>query len=109
MKNMSNKFKISEYKEKIIDEIKYRAETKGIEPSDYLEMILEKDTAKKPKYLLADLFINWECPNCHRAIHYGTIKEKKSRLILLYNQKIEKLKTNDIYIDFEELINKYYL
>lgn len=49
------------------------------------------------------------CPNCHRAIHYGTIKEKKSRLILLYNKKIEKLITNNIYIDFEELINKYYL
>lgn len=49
------------------------------------------------------------CPNCHRAIHYGTIKEKKSRLILLYNQKIKNLKANDIYIDFEELINKYYL
>lgn len=49
------------------------------------------------------------CPNCHRAIHYGTVKEKKSRLILLYKEKIEKLKANDIYIDFEELINKYYL
>lgn len=49
------------------------------------------------------------CPNCHRAIHYGTAKEKKSRLILLYNQKVEKLRENDIYIDFEELINKYYL
>lgn len=49
------------------------------------------------------------CPNCHRAIHYGTVKEKKSRLILLYKEKIEKLKANDIYIDFEELVNKYYL
>ena len=48
------------------------------------------------------------CPNCHRAIHYGTIEEKKSRLILLYNQKIEKLKKSNIYIDIEELINKYY-
>lgn len=59
------KYTVAVYKEKIIDEIKNRAEKKGIEPSDYLEMILEKDTAKKPKYLLADLFINWECPNCH--------------------------------------------
>lgn len=49
------------------------------------------------------------CPNCHRAIHYGTMEEKKSRLTLLYNEKIEKLKSNDIHIDFEELINKYYL
>ena len=67
---MNNKFKISEYtvavyKERIINEIKRRAETMGIEPSDYLEMLLEKDTAKKPKDLLADLFINWECPNCN--------------------------------------------
>lgn len=64
---MDDRYTVAVYKEKIIDEIKHRAETKGIEPSDYLEMILEKDTAKKPKYLLADLFINWECPNCHRA------------------------------------------
>ena len=49
------------------------------------------------------------CPNCHRAIHYGTKKEKKARLTLLYKEKMEKLKENDIYIDFEELINKYYL
>ena len=32
------------------------------------------------------------CPNCHRAIHYGSIDEKKERLTLLYNEKIEKLK-----------------
>ena len=70
MKNMSNKFKISEYtvvvyKERIINEIKHRAETKGIEPSDYLEMLLEKDAAKKPKDVVADLSVSWECPNCH--------------------------------------------
>ena len=67
---MSNKFKISEYtvavyKERIINEIKHRAETKGIEPSDYLEMLLEKDTAKKPKDVIADLSVSFECPNCH--------------------------------------------
>lgn len=49
------------------------------------------------------------CPNCHKAIHYGTIKEKRDRLILLYKNKIERLKANDIYIDFEDLINIYYL
>lgn len=64
---MKEKYTVAVYREKIIDEIKNRAETKGIEPSDYLEMILEKDTAKKPKDLVADLFISWECPNCHRA------------------------------------------
>ena len=49
------------------------------------------------------------CPNCHRAIHYGTIKEKKSRLELLYCEKIKNLKEQGIYIDLEELINKYYI
>lgn len=49
------------------------------------------------------------CPNCHRAIHYGTIKEKRTRLALLYNSKIKGLNDNEIYIDFEELINNYYI
>ena len=49
------------------------------------------------------------CPNCHRAIHYGTIKEKRTRLLLLYNSKIKGLNENEIYIDFEELINNYYI
>ena len=49
------------------------------------------------------------CPNCHRAIHYGTIKEKRTRLTLLYNSKIKRLNDNKIYIDFEELINNYYI
>lgn len=49
------------------------------------------------------------CPNCHRAIHYGTIKEKRTRLALLYNSKIKRLNDNKIYIDFEELINNYYI
>ena len=62
---MDDRYTVAVYKEKIIDEIKNRAEKKGIEPSDYLEMLLEKDTAKKPKNLVADLFIDWQCPNCH--------------------------------------------
>lgn len=49
------------------------------------------------------------CPNCHRAIHYGTIKEKRTRLALLYNSKIKRLNDNKIHIDFEELINNYYI
>ncbi len=49
------------------------------------------------------------CPNCHRAIHYGTIKEKRRRLELLYNSKIKGLNDNKIYIDFKELINNYYI
>ena len=49
------------------------------------------------------------CPNCHRAIHYGTIKEKRARLSLLYNSKIRGLNENKICIDFEELINNYYI
>lgn len=49
------------------------------------------------------------CPNCHKAIHYGTKIEKKSRLILLYNKKIKELNEAGIYSDFEELINNYYI
>ena len=37
------------------------------------------------------------------------MKEKKSRLELLYCEKIKKLKEQGIYIDLEELINKYYI
>jgi len=49
------------------------------------------------------------CPNCHSAIHYGAIKEKRTRLLLLYNSKIKELNDNEIHIDFEELINNYYI
>ena len=49
------------------------------------------------------------CPNCHKAIHYGSIAEKKKRLIMLYTKKIEKLKENGIDIEFEELFNNYYI
>lgn len=49
------------------------------------------------------------CPNCHKAIHYGTIIEKRSRLMLLYNKKIKELNEAGIFFDFEELMNKYYL
>ena len=49
------------------------------------------------------------CPNCHKAIHYGTIKEKKDRLKILYQEKIKKLNKVGIFIEFEDLINKYYI
>ena len=28
-------------------------------------MLLEKDAAKKPKDVIADLNVSWGCPNCH--------------------------------------------
>ena len=49
------------------------------------------------------------CPNCHRALHYGAMVEKRERLVLLYNSKIRELEKNEINIDFEELVNKYYI
>ncbi len=49
------------------------------------------------------------CPNCHRAIHYGSIEEKSKRLKLLYYKKIKNLIKDGIEIDFDELINKFYL
>lgn len=48
------------------------------------------------------------CPNCHRAVHYGSISEKKRFLKPLYDARISKLKAHGIYISFDDLINKYY-
>lgn len=49
------------------------------------------------------------CPNCHSAVHYGTLEEKIKYLEPLYNDRIEKLKACGIDISFEDLVNKYYL
>ena len=48
------------------------------------------------------------CPNCHKAVHYGTKEEKVKYLRPLYDSRIEKLKELGIDIDFEVLINDYY-
>lgn len=51
------------------------------------------------------------CPNCHRAIHYGTLAEKKKYLRPLYDKRIEQLRkcAHHIDISFDDLISKYYL
>ena len=48
------------------------------------------------------------CPNCHRAVHNGSIEEKKRYLRPLYDARIEKLKEHNIDISFDDLISKYY-
>lgn len=47
------------------------------------------------------------CPNCHRAIHYGTVREKEKRVIVLYKKKINELKEYGINISFKELLRFY--
>lgn len=48
------------------------------------------------------------CPNCHRAVHNGSIEEKRRYLRPLYDARIDKLREHNIDISFEELIRKYY-
>ena len=47
------------------------------------------------------------CPTCHRAIHLGNEKEKKTRLNILFNKKKTKLKECGLDISFEKLISLY--
>jgi hypothetical protein len=50
------------------------------------------------------------CPNCHRAIHYGTLDEKIKFLKPLYENRIVLLRNCNHHIDisFSDLIDKYY-
>lgn len=48
------------------------------------------------------------CPNCHKAVHYGTKAEKVKYLRPLYDARIAKLKKLGIDIDFDVLIDDYY-
>lgn len=48
------------------------------------------------------------CPNCHKAVHYGSLEEKRRFLKPLYDARISKLNEHGIFISFEDLINKYY-
>ena len=45
------------------------------------------------------------CPNCHRMLHYG--KDTKELIIILYNQRKDKLEKSGIYISLEELLKIY--
>lgn len=47
------------------------------------------------------------CPNCHRAIHYGSIDEKRQRLSKLYDIRENELKKSGINIDKPELLKLY--
>lgn len=49
------------------------------------------------------------CPMCHAKLHRGSIEEKKKILRFLYDNTIESLNENGIYISFESLLNKYYI
>lgn len=48
------------------------------------------------------------CPVCHRMIHHATNKEKKDIITQLYNERIERLKKCNIYIELNDLLNFYY-
>ena len=44
------------------------------------------------------------CPNCHRAIHYGTKDVKREMISVLFNNREEFLKNNGINIDIKKLL-----
>jgi predicted HNH restriction endonuclease len=48
------------------------------------------------------------CPNCHSAIHYGTLKTKEQMIEELYNMNISELEKANINIDLYKLIHLYY-
>lgn len=47
------------------------------------------------------------CPNCHRAFHNSTKEVKKELIKNFYNRRIELLKSRDINITINELIELY--
>lgn len=47
------------------------------------------------------------CPVCHRRIHHATNEEKREIISKLYNDRIERLKKCNIFIELEDLINFY--
>lgn len=47
------------------------------------------------------------CPNCHRAIHYGSIDEKRERLSKLYDTREKGLKQSGINVSKQELLKLY--
>ena len=48
------------------------------------------------------------CPTCHDQVHYGNEEEKKKILRVLYDNHIDSLNEEQIYVSFDELYNKYY-
>lgn len=47
------------------------------------------------------------CSHCHNLLHYGEYEEKKSIIVKLYNERIERLKNCGIYIPLNDLLNVY--
>lgn len=47
------------------------------------------------------------CPNCHRAIHFGTPETKRKYLNFFYNNRINELHQSGIGISFEDLCSMY--
>lgn len=48
------------------------------------------------------------CPTCHDCVHYGKEDERKKILKVLYDNHIDSLNDEQIYISFDELCRKYY-
>jgi 5-methylcytosine-specific restriction protein A len=47
------------------------------------------------------------CPTCHRRVHFGSREEKEAILRVLYDKQIEKLRSVNLGISFEELLSFY--
>ncbi|MDY4857803.1 MAG: HNH endonuclease signature motif containing protein [Candidatus Onthovivens sp.] len=47
------------------------------------------------------------CPHCHRLLHFGVDRERKSVITYLYNQRCEGLKNKGIDISLKELLAYY--
>lgn len=48
------------------------------------------------------------CPVCHRRIHHGTNDEKREVITKLYNERINRLKQCNIYIELKDLLEFYF-
>ncbi len=48
------------------------------------------------------------CPVCHRMIHHATNEEKRDIITKLYNDRIERLKKCNIYIELDDLLKFYF-
>lgn len=48
------------------------------------------------------------CPLCHRMIHHAKNDEKREIITKLYNERIERLKKCNIFIELDDLLNFYF-
>ncbi len=46
------------------------------------------------------------CPNCHRFLHYGLDNEKREKLIIIYENRVERLFNCGIEIDRKEFLER---